>query len=68
MSVIKKCCVCDGNSVEGRCKKCGMSYQENCNFYHLNENMRDHVDYMSARDKQEYAHRQMSYGQQRPPV
>lgn len=68
MSVIKKCCVCDGNIVEGRCEKCGMPYQENHNFYHLNENRRDHVDHMSAGDKQEYARQQMGYGQQRPPV
>ena len=68
MSVIKKCCVCDGTIVNGRCEKCGMPYQEKSNFYHLNEDRREHVKHMSAQDRQAYEQKQMSYERPYPPV
>ena len=64
MRKIKKCCVCEGSVVNGRCTQCGMPFREEIDLYHLNENRRDHLEHMSAKDKQEYIKRQqMSYRQ-----
>jgi hypothetical protein len=71
MSVIKRCCVCDGLIVDGRCSWCGMPYRDEEGRYHLNENLRDHLAHMSEKERQEYFRRQQSMytqpGQQTPP-
>ena len=33
----KRCQVCDGPVVNGRCKYCGMPYRNDLELYHLNE-------------------------------
>ena len=38
----KRCQVCDGPVVNGRCKLCGMPYRNDETLYHLNENRSDH--------------------------
>lgn len=40
--MIKKCQVCDGPVVNGRCKYCGMPYRNDEVLYHLNESRADH--------------------------
>lgn len=45
----KRCQVCDGPIVNGRCKLCGMPYRNDETLYHLNESRRDH--YRHATDK-----------------
>ena len=60
MSVLKKCCVCDGPVADGRCSWCGMPYQDEENRYHLNENLRDHLNHMSEKERQEFFRKQQS--------
>ena len=36
----KRCQVCDGPVVNGRCKLCGMPYRNDETLYHLNERWR----------------------------
>ena len=64
MSVVKRCCVCDEMIVDGRCVKCGMPYQGDRNFYHVNESMQDHVKHMSVKEKQDYVQTQKGYMKQ----
>lgn len=45
----KRCQVCDGPIVNGRCKLCGMPYRNDETMYHLNENRRDHYRHSSAK-------------------
>ena len=40
--IVKKCQVCDGLVVNGRCKLCGMPYRKDEELYHLNERRSDH--------------------------
>ena len=50
--IIKRCQVCDGPVVDGRCKLCGMPYRNDDELYHLNENRRDHYAHASRRERQ----------------
>ena len=52
---VRKCCVCEGSIVNGRCRDCGMPYRRDEELYHLNENRRDHYKHASkeAREKLE---------------
>ena len=50
--IMKRCQVCDGPVVNGRCKLCGMPYRNDDELYHLNENRRDHYAHASWREKQ----------------
>lgn len=43
----KRCQVCDGPVVNGRCSLCGMPYRNDEIMYHLNENRRDHYKHAS---------------------
>lgn len=47
----KRCNVCDGPVVNGRCKYCGMPYRSDMELYHLNENRSDHYRHASAKAK-----------------
>lgn len=38
----KRCQVCDGPIVNGRCKYCGMPYRNDMELYHLNEDRSEH--------------------------
>lgn len=42
MGIVKKCQICDGPIVNGRCKYCGMPYRNDEELYHLNEDRREH--------------------------
>ena len=46
---IKRCQVCDGPVVNGRCKLCGMPYRNDETLYHLNENRSDHYRHATSR-------------------
>ena len=45
----KRCQVCDGPIVGGRCRSCGMPYRNDEELYHLNENKSDHYAHASAK-------------------
>ena len=45
----KRCQVCDGPVVIGRCKLCGMPYRNDETLYHLNENRSDHYRHATSR-------------------
>lgn len=45
----KRCQVCDGPIVNGRCKYCGMPYRNDMELYHLNEERSDHYRHASAK-------------------
>lgn len=45
----KRCQVCDGPVVNGRCKLCGMPYRNDETLYHLNENRSDHYRHATSR-------------------
>lgn len=59
---VRKCCVCEGSIVNGRCRDCGMPYRRDEELYHLNENRRDHYKHASkeAREKLEKLERPLS--------
>ena len=45
----KRCQVCDGPIVDGRCKYCGMPYRCDAELYHLNEDRSEHYRHASAK-------------------
>ena len=45
----KKCQVCGGPIVNGRCKYCGMPYRNDMELYHLNEDRSEHYRHSSAK-------------------
>ena len=45
----KRCQVCDGPVVNGRCKLCGMPYRNDEILYHLNESRSDHYSHATRR-------------------
>lgn len=45
----KKCQVCGGSVVNGRCKYCGMPYRNDMELYHLNEDRSEHYRHSSAK-------------------
>lgn len=45
----KRCQVCDGPIVNGRCKYCGMPYRNDMELYHLNEDRSEHYRHASAK-------------------
>ena len=47
----KRCQVCEGPIVNGRCKLCGMPYRNDKTLYHLNESRRDHYRHATAKAK-----------------
>lgn len=51
----KRCQVCDGPIVNGRCKYCGMPYRNDMELYHLNEDRSEHYRHASAKVKRAMA-------------
>lgn len=49
--MMKKCQVCDGPIVNGRCKYCGMPYRNDEVLYHLNESRSDHYRHAAPNAK-----------------
>lgn len=49
----KRCQVCDGPVVNGRCKLCGMPYRKDELTYHLNEDRSEHYKHASERVRRE---------------
>lgn len=49
----KKCQICDGPIVNGRCKLCGMPYRRDELLYHLNEPRRTHYAHASKEAQQQ---------------
>lgn len=49
--MMKKCQVCDGPIVNGRCKYCGMPYRNDEVLYHLNESRSDHYRHATPNAK-----------------
>ena len=49
----KRCQVCDGPIVNGRCKYCGMPYRNDAVMYHLNEDRSEHYRHSSAKVRRE---------------
>ena len=47
----KKCQVCGGSVVNGRCKYCGMPYRNDMELYHLNEDRSEHYRHSSAKER-----------------
>lgn len=45
----KRCQVCDGPIIDGRCKYCGMPYRNDAELYHLNEDRSEHYRHASAK-------------------
>ena len=45
----KRCQVCDGPIINGRCKYCGMPYRNDMELYHLNEDRSEHYRHASAK-------------------
>lgn len=50
----KRCQVCDGPIVNGRCKYCGMPYRNDMELYHLNEDRSEHYRHASAKVKKQW--------------
>lgn len=48
----KKCQICDGPIVNGRCKLCGMPYRNDEVLYHLNENRSEHYKHAGERARE----------------
>lgn len=48
----QRCCVCDGQIENGRCRDCGMPYRRDEELYHLNENRRDHYRHVSEETRE----------------
>lgn len=55
----KRCQVCDGPVVNGRCKLCGMPYRNDEILYHLNETSRDHYRHASEAVRKEMRENQI---------
>ena len=51
----KRCQVCDGPIVNGRCKYCGMPYRNDMELYHLNEDRSEHYRHASEKVKKAMA-------------
>lgn len=49
----KRCQVCDGPVVNGRCKYCGMPYRNDAVMYHLNEDRSEHYRHASEKVRKE---------------
>ena len=55
----KKCQVCGGPVVNGRCKYCGMPYRNDMELYHLNEDRSEHYRHSSAKVRKAMAEREI---------
>lgn len=61
----KRCQVCAGPVVNGRCKLCGMPYRNDEVLYHLNENKEKHYEHATLKAQEIMRQRQIPLGDQR---
>ena len=62
----KRCQVCDGPVVNGRCKLCGMPYRNDETLYHLNENRSDHYRHATSRARAIMRQEEIPLGDKKP--
>ena len=62
----KRCQVCDGPVVNGRCKLCGMPYRNDETLYHLNENRSDHYRHATSRARAMMRQEEIPLGDKKP--
>lgn len=62
----KRCQVCDGPVVNGRCKFCGMPYRNDEVLYHLNESRSDHYRHASKKAQETMRRQQIPLGDRKP--
>lgn len=62
----KRCQVCDGPIVNGRCKLCGMPYRNDETLYHLNENRSDHYRHATSRARAIMRQEEIPLGDKKP--
>ena len=62
----KRCQVCDGPVVNGRCKLCGMPYRNDEILYHLNENRSDHYRHATIRTREAMRQEEIPLGDKKP--
>lgn len=58
----KRCQVCDGSVVNGRCRLCGMPYRNDEVLYHLNENKETHYEHATAKAREIMQQQQIPLG------
>lgn len=58
----KRCQVCDGSVVNGRCRLCGMPYRNDEVLYHLNENKEKHYEHATPKAREIMRQQQISLG------
>ena len=62
----KRCQVCDGPVVNGRCRLCGMPYRNDETLYHLNENRSDHYRHATSRARAIMRQEEIPLGDKKP--
>ena len=62
----KRCQVCDGPVVNGRCKLCVMPYRNDETLYHLNENRSDHYRHATSRARAMMRQEEIPLGDKKP--
>lgn len=63
---MKKCQICEGPIVNGRCKWCGMPYRNDETLYHLNENRSEHYKHATAKARTQMREREVPLGDRKP--
>lgn len=58
----KRCQVCDGPVVNGRCSLCGMPYRNDEVLYHLNENKEKHYEHATLKAREIMRQQQIPLG------
>lgn len=58
----KRCQVCDGPVVNGRCRLCGMPYRNDEVLYHLNENKEKHYEHATPKAREIMRQQQIPLG------
>lgn len=58
----KRCQVCDGSVVNGRCRLCGMPYRNDEVLYHLNENKEKHYEHATPKAREIMRQQQIPLG------
>ena len=62
----KRCQVCDGPVVNGRCKLCGMPYRNDEILYHLNESRSDHYSHATGKARAIMRQEEIPLGDRKP--
>lgn len=63
---MKKCQICEGPIVNGRCKWCGMPYRNDETLYHLNENRSEHYKHASKKARAQMKEREIPLADRKP--